>query len=103
MRTRCLNALNALLGVSLLTLTLTACDVVGSSDGNGVPLTLEMRVGSSASALADPVASARGGALVTVDEVKLLLKTIKFTRVDDDAIRLIALDRLAALENEVGV
>ncbi|NNF59415.1 MAG: hypothetical protein HKN04_14360, partial [Rhodothermaceae bacterium] len=54
------------------------------SQGGDVPLTLEMRVGSSAASMAGTATSARGGALVTVDEVKLLLKTIKFTRVDDD-------------------
>ena len=85
MRIRFIPSLRALLGVSLLAVALAACDAVGSGDGGGVPVTLEMRAGSSASALAAPAASSRGGALVTVDEVKLLLKTIKFTRVDDDA------------------
>jgi len=76
------NSAVLLLVAGVLTLTLAACDSVGTGAQNGVPITLEMQVGTMP--LARPAAGARGGALVTVDEVKLLLKTIKFTRVEDD-------------------
>lgn len=79
---RRLNSALLLLVAGVLTFTLAACDSAGTGAQDGVPINLEMRVGTTP--LAATVAAARGGALVTVDEVKLLLKTIKFTRVEDD-------------------
>lgn len=79
---RRLNSAVLLLVAGVLTFTLAACDSADTGAQDGVLINLEMRVGTTP--LAATAAAARGGALVTVDEVKLLLKTIKFTRVEDD-------------------
>ena len=71
-----------LLFLGVLAFSLAACDVFATSGGDGVPTTLEMRVGTALLSHTD--AAAHGGALVTLDEVKLLLRTIKFSRVEDD-------------------
>lgn len=70
-----------LLVAGVLAFSLAACDVFGTAS-DGVPITLEMQVGTTP--LARTGDAARGGALVNVDEVKLLLRTIKFSRVEED-------------------
>ena len=79
--------IHLLLFAGLLAVTLGACDNAGPlATGNGVPTTLRVQVSPSTALTGGTLATtnARGGPQITLDEVKLLVKTVKFYRAEDE-------------------